>query len=48
MLDDDDAWRVVSKRGTEYIAHRFSVEAMTLALMQALGADAASHKRRAG
>lgn len=48
MLDDDDAWRVVSKRGTEYIAHCFSVEAMTSALMQALGTDAASHKRRAG
>jgi O-antigen biosynthesis protein len=48
MLDDDDAWPVVSKRGTEYIAHRFSVEAMTSALMQALGTDAASHSRRAG
>ncbi|WP_447736737.1 glycosyltransferase [Rhodanobacter soli] len=48
MLDDDDAWRVVSKRGTEYIAHCFSVQAMTSALMQALGTDAASHKRRAG
>jgi GT2 family glycosyltransferase len=48
VLDDDDAWRVVSKRGCEFIARRFSGDAMTLALMKALGADAASHKRRAG
>lgn len=48
MLNDDDAWRVVSKRGTEHIAHRFSVEAMTSALMRALGTDAASHERRTG
>jgi GT2 family glycosyltransferase/SAM-dependent methyltransferase len=43
MLDNDGAWHEVSKRGSEYISHRFSVGTMTAALTRALGNDVASH-----